>query len=119
MIGLAAGACSEGRIRLSSFCTSALLIVCSLQLSGSDVARKLIMMAQVVAKSPPEAFVAYNANDPTSFSEVTGESNVSQARRSSRHVLVPRQDIHMHAVKLAGQTTNVCAMVSRAYLLSV
>jgi hypothetical protein len=78
------------------------------------------MMAQVVAKSPPEAFVAYNANDPTSFSEVTGESNVSQARRSSRqYVPVPRQDIRMHAMKLAGQTTNVCAMVSRAHLLSV
>ena len=51
------------------------LIVFCLQLSGSDVARKLIMMAQAVAKSPPEAFLAYNPNDPTSFSEVNGKSN--------------------------------------------
>ena len=51
------------------------LIVVCLQLSGGDVARKLIMMAQVVAKSAPEAFLAYKPNDPTSFSEVNGKSN--------------------------------------------
>ena len=56
------------------------LIVFCLQLSGSDVARKLIMMAQVVAKSAPETFVAYNPNDPTTFSEVNGKNNRAPMR---------------------------------------
>jgi hypothetical protein len=63
-----------------SFATgSASLIVCCLQLSGSDVARKLIMMAQVVAKSTPEQFLLYTPDDPTSFSEVSSENNRVQA----------------------------------------